>query len=96
MITDAVLALLFLPLRLVLDAVPVVSWPDWFQTSGTGSVVAMTATWGGYVGVLNGWFPVPQFFSALDVVATCVLASIGIKVTRILVSLFTGGGGSAF
>lgn len=94
-LADSILAILFYPVELLLNAMPAVSWPSWFQPTGPGSVGERMTEWGGFVGMLGGWFPVAAFFDALGIVAICIGAGVAIKTVRILVSLFTGGGGSA-
>ena len=95
MITQAVLTVLLLPVTLLLSVIPSVSWPAWFQTSGSGSVVAEVGVWGGHLATVNGWFPVAAFVDSLGIVFVCAGVAVGIKVARIVLSAVTGGGGSA-
>lgn len=95
MITDLVLTVVLAPLQWVLDAIPAISWPTWFSTSGPSSVVEMARGWGDSVGTLNGWFPVAEFFAAAGIVFAAAVAHLAIRAVRMIVSGLTGGGGSA-
>jgi Trk-type K+ transport system membrane component len=44
---------------------------------------------------LGAWIPYGQVFAAVSMLLGAIAIAIGIKVVRILLSLFTGGGGSA-
>lgn len=95
MIVDAILTVFFAPAGWLLDLIPSISWPSWFQTSGPDTLPAKMAEWGEHVGTLNAWFPVGTFFAAGQIVFVAAAAALVIRVGRILVSLFSGGGGSA-
>lgn len=94
MITEALMAVLFLPIRWVLQVVPVVSWPSWFATTGTDSVVARVDSWGESIGVIGGWFPVAAFFDAAGLVMVVGAASLVIRLVKVLYSMVLGGGGA--
>ena len=94
MITDAILTLVLAPLRWLLQAIPGVSWPSWFQTSGAESVVAKVGQWGQSLGTINGWFPVDAFLDSMGILFVCAAVHAGIKSIRIVISVFTGGGGA--
>lgn len=90
MITDALIAMGAALLRFVLGGVPDASVPDWM--TGGASMSSRVFQYAGSMGV---WFP----WTLCGVVIAAVLGtwaiSFGIKVVRMLLSLFTAGGGSA-
>jgi hypothetical protein len=94
MITEAILNVLLLPLRWLLEVIPSVSWPSWFQVSGPDSVVSQVASWGSHLGTIGGWFPLGAFFDSMAIVFVCAGIHVVIKLTRIIVSALTGGGGA--
>lgn len=94
MITEAIIRVFLLPFQWVLGIIPVINWPSWFQSSGSESVVAKAGEWGENIGVIDGWFPVNTFFDAMGIFVVCAGAALAIRLSRVLVSLFTGGGGS--
>lgn len=64
--------------------------PDWI--TGLAGAVGQVFSVAGSMGV---WFPAPLVLTILLALLTVWLISFGIKVIRLVVSLFTGGGGSA-
>jgi uncharacterized membrane protein YvlD (DUF360 family) len=95
MLPDAIIGILRAAIRLVLSVFPTINWPVWFETSGPGSLPDRMKQWGSNLLVIDGWFPITEFFDAMNVFWVAVLAAVAIKVVRIILSLVTGGGGSA-
>lgn len=94
MITDLIIGVLLAPIRWVLDVIPAVPWPSWFQKSGTGTVVDVVGGWGSHLGTINGWFPVGSFLDALSIVFVVAGIAVTIRIVRMLISVLTGGGGA--
>lgn len=89
MITLAILSLLVFVMVGVLSIIPSVGVPDWMSTSGPVASVFQAA------GSMGAWFPVALVSTVLLSVCGIWLAAFGIKGARIVISLLTGGGGSA-
>lgn len=70
--------------------VPAYVAPSWVSSLGgaAGQVFAMA-------GSMGVWFPAPLVLTILLALLAFWLVSFGIKITRIVISHFTGGGGSA-
>lgn len=90
MITDAILNFFGGVLHAILQALPVVAVPDWLA-SGSSAV----STVFGFVGSMGVWFPGPLALSIIGALLAVWLVGFGIKIARIVISLFTFGGGSA-
>ncbi len=95
MLIDVLVGILRAALRLVLSVFPQIDWPDWFETSGPGSLPERMGDWGSNLLVIDGWFPITEFFDAMNVFWVAVLAAVVVRGVRIVLSLVTGGGGSA-
>jgi hypothetical protein len=72
------------------SGLPAYTPPTWI--TGLSGAVAQVFAVAGSMGV---WFPAPLVLSILLALLTFWVVSFGIKVIRLVVSLFTGGGGSA-
>ena len=94
MITEAIMTVVFLPIRWVLEAIPTVTWPTWFSTSGPDSVVTLVDSWGDSLGLIGGWFPLSSAFDAVDFVMVCFGINLAVRLIRVVVSHVTGGGGA--
>ena len=90
MITEAILGIGIGFLRWVLDAIPTVDVPEWF--TGSNSTLGIIFEQAGSMGA---WIPLPLVFTCGAAIVGCTLVSFLLKTTRILLSLFTAGGGSA-
>ena len=90
MITGAVLKFFAALFQHVIGALPLAGPPPWIvgQSSSIGVVFADA-------GSMSVWFPTQTFTTVLGSLMTLWLVGFGIKFARIVVSLFTGGGGSA-
>lgn len=64
--------------------------PGWWDTIGPG-----LADLAGFAAGFGEWVPFGAAVNAVQFVVGAILLAFGIKVVRILVSLFTAGGGSA-
>lgn len=49
----------------------------------------------GYLAPLALWVPFADIAAALTIVIGCVVAGIGVRIVRVLISHFTGGGGAS-
>lgn len=90
MISDAILTFFQGVLHTVLGALPVVAVPDWLA-SGASAV----ATVFGFVGSMGVWFPGALALTVISALLAVWLVGFTIKIARIVISLFTFGGGSA-
>jgi len=70
-----------------LPAVPVPAW----VSAGSGSVASVL----GMAAQLGNWIPLELFGVVVLAVVACLLAGLAIKVTRIVASFVTLGGGGA-
>ncbi|MEV5004018.1 hypothetical protein [Nocardioides sp. LML1-1-1.1] len=64
--------------------------PTWIGDFGSA--------WGSFVGLgasLDPWVPWNLLVTVVTAILACVAVSLGVKMVRIVLSLFTGGGGSA-
>jgi len=71
-------------------ALPVVPVPSWIA-AGAGSVSTVLST----AAQLGFWLPLPLFGLVVAAVLVCLLGGLAIKVTRIVASFVTLGGGGA-
>ena len=90
MITDAILSFFGGILHTIMSALPVIQVPGWLA-SGSGAV----STVFGFVGSMGVWFPGGLALSVIGALLAVWLVGFGIKIARIVISLFTFGGGSA-
>ena len=91
MITGAILSLLGTVLHGVLSILPSVPSPPSWISSNTGALSTVLSG----IGSMSVWFPLQLGITILLFVLSIHLVGFGIKVSRMVVSLFTGGGGSA-
>lgn len=90
MIAEWVLGVGAALLHAVMGALPVVSAPDWLtDNNGAFSTVFQAA------GSMGVWFPAPLLIIVLSGLLVLWLAGFTIKLARMVLSLFTAGGGSA-
>jgi len=74
----------------LLDGLPAYTVPAWV----TGSA-SFFGTVFGYASSMGAWFNAPLLLTVLLAVLAVNLFGFGVKLTRSVISLFTGGGGSA-
>lgn len=72
------------------SGLPTYTEPEWI--SGLAGAMSQVFSVAGSMGV---WFPAPLVLAVLTALLTFWLVSFGIKLVRMILSLFTGGGGSA-
>ncbi len=91
MITDLILAVLTAPVVWLLDNVPSFSWPTWMTGSDLATKAGSVA---GNVQALDNWIPVGDLALAATLVLAVWAFSLVVQGLRMVVSLFSGGGGS--
>lgn len=90
MITNAILTVFSDLLHGLLSVIPAISVPSWLSgQSGPIATVFQDA------GLMSVWFPVTLAVTVIGAVLAIWLAGFAVKIARMCVSLFTGGGGSA-
>jgi hypothetical protein len=89
-VTDAILAFLGWLAGLLIDSLPVVPLPAWMN-----SLAGFAGTVFGYAGSMGNWFNMPLALVMSSSLLGVWLVSFGVKAVRIVLSLFTGGGGGA-
>lgn len=90
MITFALMNFFVDLLGLVLGAVDLPGPPQWAITPGASMGIVFQA-----LGSMAIWFNVPLVGMVVTAAFAARLAGLGIKVARMFLSLFTGGGGNA-
>jgi hypothetical protein len=90
MITEWILAAGGWLLTTLAGALPTISVPSWL--SGNDSAFSTVFSAAGSMGV---WFPTTLVVAVLSGLLVIWLASFVVKVARMILSLFTAGGGSA-
>ncbi len=90
MITDWILAAGGWLLHALTSALPTIAVPSWL--SGNDSAFSTVFSAAGSMGV---WFPSTLVVAVLSGLLVIWLASFVVKIARIVLSLFTAGGGSA-
>ena len=90
MITEAVANFFLGIVAALLSFLPTNEPPDWLTTIGdaTGTIYA-------YAGQMGVWFPVTLVRNVVLAVLAAMVIGFGIKVSRIVASFLTVGGGSA-
>lgn len=95
MITDALIDFVTTFVSWLLDTLPTVDLPGILTGTGPGTVGGFLASLGPTASSFSVWLPLPALIGALALVLTAVGVSVAIKVTRIVASFLTAGGGSA-
>lgn len=90
MITGLLLQLAGTVSHFLLGALPVVPVPGWL--SGLAGAIGTVF---GFVGSMGVWFPGPLALTVITALLAIWVTGLAIKVARMILSLFTGGGGSA-
>ena len=90
MITEAVLSGLSHVGAFLLGLVPSLSLPSWFTDVGTFITNGLTSA-----AAFGNLLPVGPLRLVFVFLMACLSAGFVIRVTRIVISMFTGGGGSA-
>jgi hypothetical protein len=89
MITASILWLAASLFQLVVSLIPVGDPPAWW-----GDLAGYLGTIWGYCDQLGAWIPWSLAGTVVGAILDCLLVAMGIRVVRILLSLFTGGGGA--
>jgi len=89
MITGTILTMLAYIGSSLLGILPHISVPSWLADNGSVAKVFQAA------GSMGAWFPVALVTTILASLLVIWAASFAIKTVRIVVSVLTGGGGSA-
>lgn len=90
MITEAIIGVLAGLLTFVIGLFPEVERPDWLD-----SVVTTIADGLQSASHYGQWIPLGAVGGSIAFVLACFAAAFAIRVVRMALSLFTGGGGSA-
>jgi hypothetical protein len=90
MIVEALISVLAGLFSAIGDMFGTIDVPDWVESIDTGM-----STLGGYAGGLGHLLPFGAAIDGATFVLACIGLGLGIKIIRIIVSLFTAGGGSA-
>lgn len=69
--------------------------PSWTAPAWLTTVISTLASTIGYVTMLDGWVPISAIGTVVAFMLACSAIAVGVKIGRIVLSLFTGGGGSA-
>ena len=89
MITLAILNLLGWVFEALFSLFPTIDVPSWFSIDGPVGTVFQAA------GSMGAWFPVQLVASVLTTLLLVWAVGFVIKAARMVISLFTGGGGSS-
>lgn len=90
MITKFVLEFAGGLMTFVLGLMPTVSLPGWFTTS-TNTLSSSLAAIGGY----GNWLPLVAIGNGVAFILACFGVAFAVRGFRVVLSLFTGGGGGA-
>ena len=77
-------------LHTLVGALPVIAVPSWMTANDSAFSTVFSAA-----GSMGVWFPSTLVVAVLSGLLVIWLASFAVKVARIVLSLFTAGGGSA-
>jgi hypothetical protein len=90
MITEAIIWVFAHLVTFLIDLLPSWSAPAWLVTVTDTLADAVS-----YVGMLNGWVPIKAVGVAVVFMLGCSTLAFALKAGRMVLSLATGGGGSA-
>ncbi len=101
MIVNGLVSFLVTVIGGLVSLIPGWTWPTWFSGTAGGSCIGTPDTLGcyssnvgGYLQQLHNWLPVTALGNALAVVGVALVAAGSIRITRMVISALTGGGGS--
>lgn len=89
MITNWIISALSSVLHFIMGALPVLSVPSWLDTSGPMATIFANAS------SMGVWLPMGLLTTVLGALLVAWGVGFAIKITRIVASFFTVGGGSA-
>lgn len=90
MITEAIINVFAAVVAFLVGLLPSWTAPDWL-----GAAVSTMASAIGDITMLSGWVPVKAVGTAVAFMLACSGIGMAVKVARMVLSLSTGGGGSA-
>jgi hypothetical protein len=99
-ITDLILSVVFAPIIFVLNLIPAIDLGSMFSTgvagsAGSISTVGQAGFWlGTHFADLGRWTNIPVALTVMTAVATAWGFYLVVKVSRLILSLVTGGGGT--
>lgn len=98
-VTQAILSLLLAVPTWLLTHLPTFTYPPWFSgTHPCPGVLTVACYAHDYVGqnlrAWDSWVPAQLLLDCIGVVLVAVVAKSGIRIARMIVSMFTGGGGA--
>lgn len=81
----------------VLSLLPSFSWPSWFDGTPLhdGTLGSYATTVGSYLHAFEGWINIDAALDVVDAFVAVAAIVLTIKIVRVVISLVTGGGGSA-
>ena len=90
MITQALMSMMTAIVHFLMGLLPVVSVPAWLSSSDNAFSTVFSAA-----GSMGVWFPAPLLITVLSALLVLWVTGFGIKIGRMVLSIFTAGGGSA-
>lgn len=91
MVTEIVIGAVLGAVRFILDMLPIVTVPGWVQPGGVLDSVASTIS--SKAAAFGYWVPLDDVATAGTLLLAVVGVSLAVRSVRIVISLFTGGGG---
>jgi hypothetical protein len=100
MVVELLLGIFLAPVEWALSAIPALPIPGVFDGGDctlpcSGTLQGGMHDVGARLGLWNGWVDLAAIFQAAPAAAAVAVVTIGVRMVRVLVSLVTGGGGSA-
>lgn len=95
MVTDALIGVLRSVLVFFLQSMPTATLPAYLTGTGDGTMNGTVTSLAGSLWSLDALLPVSHLIAASALVLTALVASVAIRLVRILASFLTAGGGSA-
>lgn len=90
MIVEGIVKVVVAFFEFALGLLPTRSTPGWMDDMGA----SMNIVWGHAAG-LGAWIPWSTVAYVIGAVVACMIFGLQVRLARIVISLFTGGGGSA-
>lgn len=90
MITEALWGLITSFLGWLVHLFPTITVPSWVNSIGDYALIGVTTANG-----FHNWLPLPAMRNGLVFILSCSTIVLVVRGFRILLSLFTGGGGGA-
>lgn len=93
MIVDAIFDVITAAIAGVLSLLPGLTLPSWFSLGAGDTIGGRIYDIGQYVAYTHAWVDMGPAIAAIPLVVTVVGIVFGVRVVRLVLSLFTGGGG---